>query len=82
MYHLNILFQARKKERLSLNDPKLIQSTCDIMNSVCTEGKDLQKMIEKIENENKIESGSYKRRYDRENGHAVKFQKYREFVSV
>lgn len=41
-------------ERLSLNDPKLMQSSCDIMNKVCTKGKDLQKMIEKLENEKKL----------------------------
>lgn len=49
LYHLNILFQAI--ERLSLNDPKLIQSSCDIMNRVYTHGKYLQKMIE---NEKKL----------------------------
>lgn len=46
------LFQAI--ERLSLNDPILIQSSCDIMNRVYTNGKDLKKMMEKIENEKKL----------------------------
>lgn len=46
------MFQAI--ERLSLNDPILIQSSCDIMNRVYTNGKDLKKMMEKIENENKL----------------------------
>lgn len=44
-----VLLQAI--ERLSSNDPKLMQSSCDIMNQVCTKGKDLQKMIEKLQNE-------------------------------
>lgn len=52
LYHLHFLFQAIK--RLSLNDPKLIQSTCDIMNRVCINGKDLQKMTEKFENEKQL----------------------------
>lgn len=52
LYDLDILFQAI--ERLSSNDPKLMQSSCDIMNKVFTKGKDLQKMIEKLENEKKL----------------------------
>lgn len=45
-YHLNVLFQAIK--RLSSNDPKIIQTSCGIMNRVCTNGKDLQEMLEKL----------------------------------
>lgn len=47
-----VLLQAI--ERLSSYDPKLMQSSCDIMNKVCTKGKDLQKMIEKLQNEKEL----------------------------
>lgn len=36
--------------RLSSDDPELIQTSCCIMNRVCTKGKYLQDMIEKIKN--------------------------------
>lgn len=39
--------------RLSSDDPKFIQTSCEIMNRVSTKGKDLQEMIKKFKNQDK-----------------------------
>lgn len=41
--------------RLSSDDPKLIQTSCEIMNRVSTKGEYLHEMIEKIEKEKKLD---------------------------
>lgn len=55
----DILLQAIK--RLSKDDVKLIEETCDILNRVFTKGKDLENMMEKLKDykkEQKLNEGT------------------------
>lgn len=59
LIHSRVLLQAIK--RLSKDNVKLIEATCDILNRVFTKGKDMETMMEKLEDykkEQKLNEGT------------------------
>lgn len=61
IYHSSILFQAIR--RLSKDNVKLMEDTCDILNRVFTKGKDMETMMEKLKDykkEQKLNQGIIK----------------------